>query len=137
MAKRKEAEQVHEPTTDNAAAPAPERSAGDERSEPAPKKFAADPFGIASDYLAGVHLAESRRYRRSQLSFDEKPSQPVIELLKENGFRWNAQDKLWSRPIEAAAAMQDRISAEKLFQDVSKLLRQEKGLGADQGKAPF
>ncbi len=137
MAKRKEAESIHESTTENTAAPVPERSAGDEPSEQAPKKFATDPFGIASDYLSGDHLSECRRYRRSQHSFDEKPSHPVIDLIKEHGFCWNAQDKLWSRPIEAAATLQDRIDAEKLFQEVSKLLSEEKSLGASQSKAPF
>src|SRR5579885_655816 len=38
---------------------------------------AADPFGIAGDYLAGVRLFESKRDRQMAFKFDEKPSRAV------------------------------------------------------------
>ena len=42
-----------------------------------------DPFKIAADYLAGVHLFESRQDRQMAIKFDDKPGQPVLEKLKE------------------------------------------------------
>ena len=137
MSKHKTVTQAQEvsPETPIATAPAEQRQPGDDPAEQ-PKKFAPDPFGIASDKAAGVRLAESRRYRQSLLSFDDKPPQEVTDKLKEYGFRWNSQDKLWARPIEAAAALQDRIDAEKLFQEVATMLRKAKGL-APQEKVPF
>ena len=54
---------------------------------------ALDPFGIAIDNLAGVRLFESKRDRQMAIKFGEgrpedKPSQPVIDKMKETGFRW-------------------------------------------------
>lgn len=54
-----------------------------------------DPFGIAGDYLAGVRLFESRRDHQMALKFNEKPSQAVIDKLKEAGYRWNPVDMIW------------------------------------------
>ena len=53
---------------------------------------AADPFGIAKDNLAGVRLFESKRDRQMAIKFGEgrpedKPSQAVIDKLKEAGYR--------------------------------------------------
>jgi hypothetical protein len=113
-----------------------ERQPGDEPAEPK-KSYAPDPFKIATDVLAGVHLAESRRFRRSEISFDEKPSQPVIDKLKESGFRWNGQDRLWAKRIDAPSALQDRIDAERTYQDVAKMIREERGITHDVGGPGF
>ena len=55
---------------------------------------APDPFGIATDYLAGVRLFESKQDRQMAIKFGEgrpedKPSQAVIDTMKEAGYRWN------------------------------------------------
>src|SRR4051794_3317528 len=42
-----------------------------------------DPFGIASDYAAGVHLRENRQLRRMEIQFDQKPGPDVLEVLKQ------------------------------------------------------
>src|ERR1700681_2654659 len=60
---------------------------------------APDPFGIATDNLAGVRLFESRQDRQMALKFGEgrfedKPSQAVIDKLKEAGYRWNPADHI-------------------------------------------
>jgi hypothetical protein len=59
---------------------------------------AADPFGIAKDNLAGVRLFDSKRDRQVALKFEEKPSQPVIDKLKDAGFHWEPTDKIWAHP---------------------------------------
>ena len=55
---------------------------------------AADPFGIAGDYEAGIRLFESKRDRQMAIKFDDKPSQPVIDKLKQAGYHWNPADKV-------------------------------------------
>lgn len=97
---------------------------------------AADPYGIAGDYLAGVRLFESRRDRQMALKFEEKPSQAVIDRLKEAGYHWNPLDKIWAHPVRAESAMSTRIEAERLYQEVRQMIRQEKGIESSQ-EVPF
>jgi hypothetical protein len=58
-----------------------------------------DPFEIAVDVAAGVRHFESKRDRQVAIKFEDKPSQAVIDKLKEAGFRWNRIDKIWARPL--------------------------------------
>jgi hypothetical protein len=100
-----------------------------------------DPFGIAKDYVVGVSLFESKRDRQMAIQFGEgrpedKPSQAVIDKMKEAGFRWNAADRIWAIPVRSDSAMAARIDAESLFQDICKMIRQEKGIAAGQ-EVPF
>jgi len=97
---------------------------------------AADPYGIAGDYLAGVRLFESKRDRQMALKFEDKPSQAVIDKLKEAGYRWNPVDKIWAHPVRSDSAMSTRIEAERLYQEVRQMIRQEKGIETSQ-EVPF
>jgi len=99
------------------------------------KKFtpAPDPFGIAVDKVAGVRLLESKRDRQMAIMFGEgrpedKPSQPVIDLLKEAGYRWNQVERVWTHPVRTDSAMGTRIEAEWLYQEVRQMIRKEKGI---------
>ncbi|WP_437193646.1 hypothetical protein [Planctomicrobium sp. SH527] len=100
------------------------------------RTVAADPFGIAGDYEAGVRLFESRRNRFMAIKFEEKPSPEVLDLVKSTGYRWNSRDFMWTRPIEPDSAMTTRIEAERLYQEVRTLVRQAKGIDAGQ-EIPF
>jgi hypothetical protein len=95
-----------------------------------------DPFKIAGDYLAGVHLFESRQDRQMVILFDDKPGRPILDKLKEAGYRWNASDRVWAHPVRQGSALGSRIDAERLYQEVRDLVRQEKGLEAGQ-EVPF
>lgn len=100
-----------------------------------------DPFGIAKDNLAGVRLFESKQDRQMAIKFGEggpedKPSQAVIDKLKEAGFRWNPTDRIWAHRVEFESARTTRIDAERLYQEVCKMIRQEKGIVAGQ-EIPF
>jgi hypothetical protein len=102
---------------------------------------AADPFGIAHDNVAGVRLFESRQDRQMAIKFGEgrpedKPSQAVIDKLKENGYRWVPADKIWAHPVWPASAMTTRINAERLYQEICSMIRQEKGVEANK-EGPF
>jgi hypothetical protein len=96
---------------------------------------APDPFGIATDNLAGVRLFESKRDRQMAIKFGEgrtedKPSQAVIDRMKDAGYRWNPADRIWAHPVSAESAMATRIEAERLYQEVRQMIRQEKGIEA-------
>jgi hypothetical protein len=102
---------------------------------------APDPFGIAKDNLAGVRLFESKQDRQMAIKFGEgrpedKPSQAVIDKVKEAGYRWNPTDRIWAHPVSADSAMTTRIDAERLYQEVRQMIRQEKGIEAGQ-EIPF
>ena len=92
-----------------------------------------DPFGIATDYQAGVSLFESKRDRRVAIKFgdgrpEDKPSQAVIDTMKEAGYRWNPTDRIWAHPVLPESALGTRIEAERLYQTVRKMIRAEKGI---------
>ena len=96
---------------------------------------APDPFGIATDYQAGVSLFESKRDRRMAIKFGEgrpedKPSQAVIDKMKEAGYRWHPSQRVWRTRSGPNRRLGTRIEAERLYQEVCDMIRQEKGLEA-------
>ena len=97
---------------------------------------AADPFGIAKDNLAGVRLFESKQDRQMAIKFDDKPSQAVIEKLKEGGYRWNPVHRIWAHALTPETAMATRIEAERLYQELRTMIRAEKGIDTGQ-EVPF
>src|SRR5258707_13992709 len=81
---------------------------------------APDPFGIATDTVAGVRLFESRQDRQMAIKFGEgrpedKPSQAVIDKMKEAGYRWNPSDRIWAHPVRCDSARTTRIDAKRLY----------------------
>lgn len=95
--------------------------------------YAPDPFAIAADYQAGVRLFESKQDRQMAIKFGEgrpedKPSQAVIDTMKEAGYRWNPSDRIWAHPVWPESAMSTRIDAERLYQEVCKMIRADKGI---------
>jgi hypothetical protein len=138
--KRTPDEKSTETTTAVAEPPAAEVSAEKpsfaERVGQKKRVSASDPFGIAVDTLAGVRLLESKQDRQMALKFEEKPSQAVIDTLKEAGYRWNPVDRIWAHPVRSDSAMSTRIEAERLYQEVRQMIRQEKGIEAGQ-EVPF
>lgn len=92
------------------------------------RKAAPDPFGIASDNVAGVRLFESRRDRVMAIEFDEKPSPAVLDTLKNAGYRWNPKEKVWVHPVSADSARTTRIDAYQVYQEVRGMIRQETGV---------
>jgi hypothetical protein len=99
-----------------------------------------DPFGIATDYLAGVRLMENKKDRVMAIQFGDgsaeaKPSREVIDMVKAAGYRWNPSERLWTHPVRYETAMTTRIEADRLYQDVCNQIRREKGLGEE--KTPF
>jgi hypothetical protein len=102
---------------------------------------APDPFELAVDNVAGVRLFESKQDRQMAIKFGEgrredKPSQTVIDRLKQSGYRWNPTDRIWAHPVEADAAMSTRIDAKRIYDEVCLMIRQEKSIDT-QPDLPF
>ena len=91
-----------------------------------------DPFLIALDNAAGVRLFENRQRRVMAIEFDEKPNQSVIDMIKEAGFGWNPTDRVWTKPVRGDSAMSTRIDAERLYQEIRRMIRQDKGVDTEQ-----
>ena len=89
-----------------------------------------DPFVIAVDTVAEVALYENRNDRQMAIGFIEKPSQAVIDKIKEFSYRWNPADRVWTHTLHKDSAMTTRIDAERLYQEVRQMIRQEKGIEA-------
>jgi hypothetical protein len=92
-----------------------------------------DPYAIATDAIADVRLFESKRDRQMAIQFgkgrpESKPSQAVIGMLKEAGYRWNLADRIWAHPVRPDSAKSARVEAEGLFQVIRQIIRHEKGI---------
>ena len=96
------------------------------------RRLLPDPFMVALDNDAGVRLFENRQARVMALKFDERPPQAVIDRVKEHGYRWNPEHSVWTHSFDSDSAMATRIEAERLYQQVRNLVRQDKEIGAAQ-----
>lgn len=95
-----------------------------------------DPFEIATDPVAGVRLFESRRDRQMAIKFNEKPSQAVLDKMHQAGWSWKPADGIWAHPVRPGSAVTTRIRAERLYQHVRQMIRDEKGIEGGQ-EIPF
>ena len=144
-AKRKPAEETPETASETPnAGSGPQRQPGEDAPEP-PKRYAPDPFPLDTDRLAGTRLLGCGQYfnkdlgkyafRKLQIQFDEKPPEPILEMVRNAGFSRNFKEKVWEIVIPEDRPKEARGAAEDLFKEVSQLLREAKGLG--QTKTPF
>lgn len=90
---------------------------------------AADPYVIAADPVLGVRLYESKRDRQMAIRFDEKPSRPVLDRMHDAGWLWKDVHKIWTHAVTPETAVSTRIKAERLYQEVCKMIRLEIGAG--------
>ncbi len=91
----------------------------------------ADPFVIAADHVVGVRPFESRCDRQMAIKFDEKPSRVILDKMRDAGWVWKQADKIWAHAITPESAVSTRIKAERLYQEVCNMIRQEIGAGRE------
>ena len=92
-----------------------------------------------SDAVAGVKQGEVFRLvgeykvREAVIAFAEKPSREVVAAMHDAGFAWKPADKIWTYTVGHQTAAQDRLHAERTFDQVAAMLRREKGISHDFG----
>ena len=96
---------------------------------------APDLFGSIIDTVARVRLFEGRQGRQMVIKFgqgrpEDKPSQSVIDRMKEAVYRWDPSDSIWTYPVRPGSVVRTRIDAERLYQEVCKMICAEKGIDA-------
>lgn len=80
------------------------------------------------DRVVGARLLEHHNPYLSVIRFEEKPSDAIREKLRDSGFRWAAENQEWVRPIRYESRAQDRIHAERTFEEVTAMIRKERGI---------
>jgi hypothetical protein len=114
----------------------PTQEGAEKRFTPAP-----DPFPVRSDKLADIRLFQSRRHNNftgmviqfGQGRPEDKPSDEVIAKVKEFGYRWNGTDKVWGHEMRGANASIVRYDADRLFNELVKMIYAEKGIEKSPG----
>lgn len=119
------------PANDNLAAANDNRPSFAERVGQRLRTSAADPYVIAADHVVGVRLYESKRDRQMAIKFEEKPSRAVLDKMRDEGWVWKQADKIWAHAITPETAAVTRIKAERLYQEVCTMIRQEIGAGRE------
>ncbi len=151
MAKRTSAaaEAVQPTRAEEAAPPLP--AAEQPKSEPPQRALLADPFPIKTVNLDGykVQLQHSRQANEMQIRFGDgtekdKPSDEIRDFVKSHKveietktgekkevqlFHWNKDDRAWGMRIDRDRPATARQKAEQMFEDVVKLVAQERGAG--------
>lgn len=123
------------PVTESPAAePGTDRPGFSERVGQRKRPSAPDPYPIAIDVDAGVRLFESKQDKQMAIKFgqgrpEDKPSEAVLNVLRDAGYRWDNRDKIWAHPVQDDTALRTRIEAEELYQEIRQMIRHEKGIG--------
>jgi hypothetical protein len=94
-----------------------------------------DPYPIVSDPDVDIKLFESVRDEQMAFKFGDgspkdKPSQRVLDKMHQAGYQWNSAERIWAFPLMPHSAMTTRINAERLYQELRQIIRQEKGIEA-------
>lgn len=118
-----------------AEAPAGEASHAAKFQKPKPGYTAAGQFDPVIGARHREYQDKDNAIYLSIIKLDEKPSAAVTGLLRDAGFKWEAQAKEWSRPVRYESRQQDRYTAERTYAEVCKMVRQERGIGHEFGGA--
>jgi hypothetical protein len=110
------------------ARPAQDASEGARTGDDDPSKVKIpNPYPFRYDAQTGVILLEDRQLLKMQFKFDVKPSDEVRQTLRDAGFRWKSLHQTWELAIDKEA-WTARIAADKIFQQVTDMIRQELGI---------
>ena len=119
------------PANDNSPAANDNQPSFAERVGQRVRASAADPYVIAADPVLGVRLYESTRDRQMAIKFDEKPSRAVLDRMHDAGWVWKQADKIWAHAVTPETAATTRVKAERIYQEVRQMIRQEIGAGQE------
>jgi hypothetical protein len=100
-----------------------------------------DPFPVASDRLAGVRLYVSEQDGQVAIKFGDgspadKPSEDVIDKMRQAGFDFDWDHRIWRHRFDDETRRQVGIKGEQLYQQVRQMIREERGIAPGQ-EMPF
>lgn len=75
-----------------------------------------------------MHLGRSNGFQQMQLRFDEKPDAETIQKLRDAGWKYRGQEKVWSLQLDPEARATTQLNAERLFSEIGNAIRAGKGL---------
>jgi hypothetical protein len=77
---------------------------------------------------AMMRLFRNHKFRSMAIKFDEKPPAVITQQLRDNGWSWHGQDKVWVKPLERGNEWRTVADAEKNFRAIANNLRGARGL---------
>jgi hypothetical protein len=86
-----------------------------------------------TDFVICAQLDEHQNPYLSVIRFKEKPSEPVREFMKQSGFTWRQENEEWTKPIHFDTRVQDRMYADRTFEEACKMIRTEHGINHGYG----
>lgn len=86
-----------------------------------------------TDLVVGAQLDEHQHPYFSIIRFKEKPSDRVRDSLKQAEFEWRQENEEWRRPIKFETRVQDRLHAERTFEEACKMVREDRGINHGYG----
>jgi hypothetical protein len=75
-----------------------------------------------------MRLGRSERFQQMVIQFDEKPTDETRIHLGEAGWRWRSAEGQWTKQLDFGSRARDQLEAEKLFADIARYERSERGL---------
>jgi hypothetical protein len=88
-----------------------------------------NPRGWAKNNVAGAEYLTRKEPYESLIRFKEKPSQQVIDHLKDQGFSWNRDEQHWARHIGYNTAAQDREIGRRAYEAAVAMILEGKATG--------
>jgi hypothetical protein len=55
----------------------------------------------------------------------------VLDKMRDAGWMWKQADKIWAHAVTPESARTTRVTAERTYQEVCKIIRQEIGVGQE------
>ncbi len=75
-----------------------------------------------------MRLFRNHRFRSLGIKFDEKPPAEITQQLRDTGWQWYGQEKVWVKPLEKGNEWRIVADAEKQFRALGNTLREMRGL---------
>lgn len=79
-----------------------------------------------------MRLFRNNRAQLLAVEFDEKPAEKYLQELREAGWRWRSDDKVWAKKLDRDQRWATQAEAEKLVHRIGNAIRGDLGLEPNQ-----
>ena len=104
----------------------PDSTASQAAYQPDPFPFLSVAVGEGAD-APRVRLFRNRRMNQVAVRFDEKPTEPHRQRLREAGYKWRDAEGVWTKQLGDERAS-GQLAAERLVSEIADAIRGEAGL---------